>query len=134
MPDTRRILAAVDFSPSTADVVAAAEAFALAHDATLDLLHVLPLRETDSREAQKQLDAVPAGRARVGSRRVTRAITSELGILEAAKEARADLVVVGTHGRTGLPHILLGSVAARVVELAPVPVLAVRRPASRAAS
>jgi nucleotide-binding universal stress UspA family protein len=39
---------------------------------------------------------------------------------------RADLVVIGTHGRTGLPRLFLGSVAARVVALAPCPVLTVR--------
>jgi len=131
MPAYRRILAAVDFSPPTADVLAAAEIFARAFEAQLDLLHVLPLREMDAHAAQAQLDACLPD-ARVASRRVTRAITAELGILEAAKQGGANLIVVGTHGRTGLPHIRLGSVAARVVELAPVPVLAVRRPAPRA--
>ncbi len=49
-------------------------------------------------------------------------------ILDAAKELRADLVVVGTHGRRGLSHALLGSVAEKVVRLSPVPVLSVRGP------
>jgi nucleotide-binding universal stress UspA family protein len=44
----------------------------------------------------------------------------------AAEEA--DLVVVGTHGRTGLPHLLVGSVAERVVRLSPCPVVTVRAP------
>ncbi len=134
LPSYSRILAAVDFSPPTADIVAAAAEFARAFGAPIDLVHVLPLRETDTREAQAQLDAcVPAPLAsRVASRRVTRAIAAELGILEAAKQGGATLIVVGTHGRTGLPHIRLGSVAARVVELAPVPVLAVRRATAHA--
>jgi len=51
-------------------------------------------------------------------------------ILAAAAEVGADLVVVGTHGRRGLVHAVLGSVAERVVRLSPVPVLTVRsRPA-----
>ena len=49
-------------------------------------------------------------------------------ILAAAVEAGADLVVVGTHGRRGLAHAMLGSVAERVVRLSPVPVLTVRSP------
>jgi nucleotide-binding universal stress UspA family protein len=47
-------------------------------------------------------------------------------ILNAARETSADLIVMGTHGRTGLPHVLLGSVAERVVRSAQCPVLTVR--------
>ncbi len=47
-------------------------------------------------------------------------------ILRVAQERKADLIVMGTHGRTGLQHIVLGSVAEKVVRLAPCPVLAVR--------
>lgn len=47
-------------------------------------------------------------------------------IVRAAKELSADLIVLGTHGRTGLAHLLLGSVAERVVRLSPIPVLTVR--------
>jgi nucleotide-binding universal stress UspA family protein len=49
-------------------------------------------------------------------------------ILETAKTQKVDLIVVGTHGRTGLQHILLGSVAEKVVRLAPCPVLVARQP------
>jgi nucleotide-binding universal stress UspA family protein len=47
-------------------------------------------------------------------------------IEEAAKAIGAELIVVGTHGRTGVPRFFLGSVAARVVSTAPCPVLTVR--------
>jgi nucleotide-binding universal stress UspA family protein len=47
-------------------------------------------------------------------------------ILRAAKEFKADLIVVGTHGRAGLAHALLGSVAEKVVRMSPIPVLTVR--------
>ena len=55
-------------------------------------------------------------------------------IVRVAQERGADLIVMGTHGRTGLQHVLLGSVAEKVVRLAPCPVLTVRRlspPSSR---
>lgn len=45
-----------------------------------------------------------------------------------AKREEVDLIVLGTHGRTGLKHFLLGSVAERVVRSAPCPVLTVRHP------
>lgn len=50
------------------------------------------------------------------------------GIVHAAETERADLVVVGSHGRTGLPKLLLGSVASYVVTHAPCTVVVVKRP------
>jgi nucleotide-binding universal stress UspA family protein len=47
-------------------------------------------------------------------------------IVRVAEERRADLIVMGTHGRTGLQHVLLGSVAEKVVRLASCPVMTVR--------
>jgi nucleotide-binding universal stress UspA family protein len=49
-------------------------------------------------------------------------------ITETAKERQVDLIIMGSHGRTGLRHLWLGSVAERVVRLAPCPVLVVRSP------
>ena len=49
-------------------------------------------------------------------------------ILETAKTQQVDLIVMGTQGRTGYQHLLLGSVAEKVVRLAPCPVLVVRQP------
>jgi nucleotide-binding universal stress UspA family protein len=49
-------------------------------------------------------------------------------IVETAKSRKVDLIIIGTHGRTGLQHILLGSVAEKVVRLAPCPVLVARQP------
>lgn len=128
----RRILAAVDFSPWTPQVVATAAGLAEACGAQVDLLHVLPLRDVDTgaAEAQLALCVPPEAAPRVATRRVTRALTPDLGLLEALRSEPADVVVVGTHGRTGLQHIRLGSVAERIVELAPVPVLVVRQAAA----
>jgi nucleotide-binding universal stress UspA family protein len=55
-------------------------------------------------------------------------------IVETARDRHVDLIVMGTHGRTGLKHVLLGSVAERVVRLAPCPVLVVRSTATAPAS
>jgi nucleotide-binding universal stress UspA family protein len=54
-------------------------------------------------------------------------------IVKVAEEERADMIVMGTHGRTGLGRAFLGSVAERVVRLAPCPVLTVRPAKSEAA-
>jgi nucleotide-binding universal stress UspA family protein len=48
------------------------------------------------------------------------------GIVDTAQEVQADLVVVGSHGRTGISRLMLGSVAAQVVTHSTVPVLVVR--------
>ena len=53
-------------------------------------------------------------------------------IVAKAKEIGADLIVMGTHGRRGVNHLFMGSVAERVVRTAPCPVLTVRTPADRA--
>jgi nucleotide-binding universal stress UspA family protein len=50
-------------------------------------------------------------------------------LLAVAAELGATMIVVGTHGRTGAAHLLLGSVAERVVRKSPLPVLTVRTPA-----
>jgi nucleotide-binding universal stress UspA family protein len=54
--------------------------------------------------------------------------TPYMAIVQEAQTARADLIVMGTHGRTGLKHILIGSVAEKVVRKAGCPVLVVRPP------
>jgi len=49
-----------------------------------------------------------------------------LQIITYVKEHDIDMIVMGTHGRSGLPHVLIGSVAERVVRKAPCPVLTIR--------
>lgn len=49
-------------------------------------------------------------------------------IVDYAEEAKIELIVIATHGRTGLSHVLLGSVAERIVREAPCPVLTIRDP------
>ncbi|MGH7767773.1 MAG: universal stress protein [Candidatus Binatia bacterium] len=52
--------------------------------------------------------------------------TPDLNIVDEAKKEGTDLIVISTHGRTGLSHILVGSVTERVVRNAPCPVLSIR--------
>jgi nucleotide-binding universal stress UspA family protein len=49
-------------------------------------------------------------------------------IIQVARKESADLIVMGTHGRTGIDHLLLGSIAENVVRKSPCPVLTVRLP------
>ncbi|TXH90224.1 MAG: universal stress protein [Rhodoferax sp.] len=53
-------------------------------------------------------------------------VSAASGIVQAAQAEGADLIVVGSHGRTGIARLMLGSVAAKVVAESPVPVLVVR--------
>jgi nucleotide-binding universal stress UspA family protein len=53
-------------------------------------------------------------------------VSAAAGIVQAAQADGADLIVVGSHGRTGIVRLMLGSVAAKVVAESPVPVLVVR--------
>ena len=55
-------------------------------------------------------------------------------IAETAQKPKADLIIMATHGRTGLAHVLLGSVTERVLRIASCPVLVVRAPKRRSAA
>lgn len=124
------ILVAVDFSDASKHALAGAVAMAREFGSRLSLVHVLALGEDDAAWAQTQWDPFLAG-ALDGvdaERQTVRALKPELGILQVARSEGADLIVVGTHGRTGLSHMFLGSVAERVVQLAPCAVLTVREP------
>src|SRR5258708_2079402 len=78
--------------------------------------------------AQEELDRFQAPRADVrAERRLTEGDAVE-ETLRVAQEANADLIVMGTHGRTGLERLLMGSVAEQVVRRASCPVLTVKAP------
>ena len=79
-------------------------------------------------QAQRELDKLVA-RARKARVRATSLLLEGPPadrIIRAARARRANLIVMGTHGRSGLARLFLGSVAARVVATAPCPVLTVR--------
>jgi nucleotide-binding universal stress UspA family protein len=82
------------------------------------------------REVEQQLQqAVSAEwQQKIKIERVTRRGAPFLEVIRYAKEAPVDLIVMGTHGRGAIAHMLLGSVAEKVVRKAPCPVLTIRQP------
>jgi nucleotide-binding universal stress UspA family protein len=146
MKRIRTILHPTDFSPGSAAAFAAACDLARDYDARLIVLHafgpVVPVGaegvivSADLDElraiARKELDAVRPTNPAVRVERVVREGPSTQVILEAAKEFGADLIVIGTHGRTGFRRLLLGSVTEEVLRKAPCPVLTVKAPAPAA--
>ena len=86
------------------------------------------LFEEQRREAKKQLAKIDAQvrKSRVPVRTVLGYGSPYLEILEGAKKVKADLIIMATHGRTGFSHMLIGSVAERVVRRATCPGLTVR--------
>ena len=149
MRPIKRILVATDFSDCSREAVDYALNFAERVSAEVEIVHVVErpvyfevgvahslqlrhdvdqwLRELKA-EAAKRLEELAAdvrGR-KPGVRSSLREGTPVEEILKAARETAADLIVIGTHGRTGLPHVVLGSVAERVVRSAECPVLTVR--------
>lgn len=80
--------------------------------------------------AKKQLEEMPGlpGTEDLKVIREVRVGPAFLEIIRYAKKTEIDLIVIGTHGRTGIKHMLLGSVAEKVVRKAPCPVLTVSHP------
>lgn len=142
-----KLLHPTDFSETAQQAEAQAVALARPLSAEIVLVHVAvetPLysegalgfetqRVYDAQRkwAEEKLEASAAAiRAQgVAARWLRRAGVPFEEIVATAAEERADLIVIGTHGRTGLNRLLLGSVADRVIRLAPCPVLAVRQTA-----
>jgi nucleotide-binding universal stress UspA family protein len=146
MSQFRRILHASDFSPASRPAFRRALALARANRASLTIAHVysvvIPMMGEGYATAQvydRWIADIRADAQRRLGRLVTQARRSGVRakglllegiphdrIVRAARSARADLIVMGTHGRTGLGRAFLGSVAARVITLASCPVLTVR--------
>jgi nucleotide-binding universal stress UspA family protein len=148
MIDLHRILVPTDFGKSSHNALKYGLAFARKFGAEVWLLHVVqdlslfipeavmaappPVPPVDQfvAAARTALERVVAGLNVEG---VT--VHAEVGvgppfdeIVRMASEKAVDLIVMGTHGHTGLAHVLLGSVAEKVVRRAPCPVLTVRHP------
>jgi nucleotide-binding universal stress UspA family protein len=87
------------------------------------------IREGYAQEAHRILKEVTDAGSKAGvpvEARIATGIPFD-DIVRIGKELPADLIIMGTHGRTGVSHLLLGSVAERVVRRAPCPVLTVRK-------
>lgn len=145
------VLCAVDFSTDSEAALLWAARYAARETARLVVLHVVhdpaaspgfyrkpeagwqrPMEQAAQEMFEAFLDGVRERNPEaVGLGRIVTMVLAGLPagrITEAAGEIGAGLVVVGTRGRTGLPHILLGSVAQRVVQVSAVPVTVVKAP------
>jgi nucleotide-binding universal stress UspA family protein len=146
MTAINRILVPVDFSAHSDRAIEYAVTMGQHFGACVELFHVVEdsirnggwgsevyLSDLDGIR-QRALDDAKARlehcRSTLSAGRLPLVATVRMGhvantIVEYAKTIQADLVVMGTHGRTGLAHFIIGSVAERVVRLAPCPVLTV---------
>jgi nucleotide-binding universal stress UspA family protein len=147
-----KILAATDFSEDSTLALSYAEELARRFGAEILLLHVdqaLPpvmvspeigpvmdvgamsrFAEDQRMAAHRELDKIVNRMREAGlkARSMLKVGSPFLEIIQAAKGEAADLIVMGTHGRTGIVHVLMGSVAERVVQKAHCPVLTIRHP------
>jgi len=132
----RRLLVATDLSAASERAERAAVGLATAFGADIVVVHALepvpypypiPALESERKAAAGQLAQVTASlkTERGEAHGLLREGVAWSEIVAVAKEQKVDLVIVGTHGRRGLPHVLLGSVAEKVVRSSPVPVLTV---------
>jgi nucleotide-binding universal stress UspA family protein len=136
----QNVLVAIDFDDTSTAALVYARTLARTFGARLHVLHVMEnlflrpmandprdieagitrrLLETLTDEDRTALHAVPV---------VRRSDVPAQEIVDYAKAENIDLIVVGTHGRPGVAHLLLGSVAEKVVRSAPCPVLTLRHP------
>ncbi|MEZ6125611.1 MAG: universal stress protein [Planctomycetaceae bacterium] len=142
-----RILVPTDFSEFSRRAMDYACAMASRFESELHLLHISPAAEMLIPEAaalgaenlvghsealeqaaKAQLDRLPPGGWENGKPiiRATRIGAPFLEIVQYARDEEIDLIVLGTHGRSGLMHLLMGSVAENVVRKAPCPVMTVK--------
>jgi nucleotide-binding universal stress UspA family protein len=144
----KNILVATDFSEPSETALEYGRALARTFNATLHIVHVvdtfLPGMTADTapadygvvideleKAAQRHLDAAVRedDRRELGAKGVLlRQSGPAQSIVTYARSANVDLIVMGTHGRGGWSHMLMGSVAEKVVRTAPCPVLTVRHP------
>jgi nucleotide-binding universal stress UspA family protein len=140
----RRILHASDFSPASRAAFRIAIDAAKTQRSALIVAHVvhapiapgLPAKIRDQvsslarAEAEKKLAPLVRSARAAGVRATSLILSGVLAhesIVAAARRLRADLIVIATRGRTGVPRMLMGSVASRVIATAPCPVLTIRR-------
>jgi nucleotide-binding universal stress UspA family protein len=142
MSPERRILVAIDFSAGSDEALTQAITLAGQMHADLELVYVLEAgvdvfvagltafdsEQVDPRAGIERELANRAARARergIACRTLVLQGNPSIEVTRRSREIGADLVVVGTHGRTGLSHVLLGSVAEKIVRRSICPVLTV---------
>lgn len=139
-----RILCPIDFSEVTDEIIAYAADLAGRYGSELHVLHVIPnlnyftpyesfltpenlvaIEQNIGREVERDFQKVLAKLDREVVKVIRTGVTF-VEIIDYIKEQGIDLVVMGTHGRSGIEHILIGSVAEKVVRKSPCPVLTIR--------
>ncbi len=149
MLNVRKILLPTDFSETASHALTYALYLAHKYQAELHMLHVTVFLSEDPHNpahhfpdqeaiyqkleaiAERDMEAqIPegAGEELTIIRAHRRNLSAAPAIVDYAEEQDIDLIVMGTHGRRGLPRILIGSVAEEVIRHAPCPVLAIRKP------
>jgi universal stress protein A len=141
----KNILCPIDHSDCSKEALKYAVSFAMKDEAKLYLLHVIDIRSFD--ESMEVMDVqMPDDEETIKKLKtkllecVPEEIRSDMQIealvvrgvpfaeiISIAKKNKADMIVMGTHGRTGLAHIMIGSVSEKVVRKAHCPVLTVRQ-------
>ena len=145
MVTLKKILCPVDHSECSYLALKYAISLALKDEAKLYLMHVIDSRLYDTeiyKFGPHKLNEIDESKIRTDLMKGLPEGTTDVlevetivvkgvpfnEIINAATEISVDLIVIGTHGRTGLSHVMLGSVAEKVVRKAPCPVLTVRMP------
>lgn len=140
----KKVLCAVDFSEFTNQIVAYASEVAKRFDSELHLIHVIPnlnyftpyesfltpenlvaIERNIEGEVEKDFDKIIKKLDMPVKKAIKTGVTF-VEIIDYIKTEGIDLVVIGTHGRSGIEHILIGSVAEKVVRKSPCPVLTIR--------
>ena len=137
----KQVLVATDFSPASEAALAYGRALARTFGASLHVLHIV--ENSFMRPTTSDPQAIMATKTRTLNQLLTEDDRRSLGgaravievsdspaqaIAQYAKTEAIDLIVIGTHGRGAVSQLLVGSVAERVVRIAPCPVLTVRHP------
>ncbi|HSH95601.1 MAG TPA: universal stress protein [Roseimicrobium sp.] len=139
----RRLLVPVDFSDCSLKALDYATAFARQSGASITLLYVVQVYYAGGEFASIDMESVQSSLREVAVRELAKITSSPAftgltlqtlirtgpaasEIVTTAREQNTDLIIISTHGHSGLKHILLGSVAENVVRHAPCPVLTVR--------
>jgi nucleotide-binding universal stress UspA family protein len=146
MVEIKKILVPTDFSETSRYAFQYAIEFAKSFGAELEIVHVIfdesqivafylpqvtfqnldqELEESAKKQMEQFIDAYPELKSIPHNVKLLKG-TAFIEIINEAKEYKADLIIIGTHGRTGLEHVLFGSTAEKVVRKAPCPVLTIK--------
>ncbi|HEX2966902.1 MAG TPA: universal stress protein [Syntrophorhabdaceae bacterium] len=140
----KKILCPVDFSEFTDEILEYALDIARKYDSELHLIHIIPnlnyftpyesfftpenlvvVEKNMEAEVNRDFETLIA-KMNFPVKKVIRNGTAFIEIIDYVKSESIDLVILGTHGRSGLEHVLIGSVAEKVVRKSPCPVLTIR--------